>query len=167
MPQTYEPIATQTVSGSAVSTFQFTSIPSTYTDLIIVMQPALSVSNNAIYLDFNNDTATNYSWTALTGNGSSATSARASNQGLGSVANDSLYPISTLGSTTIIINCQNYLNTTTNKTYIVRGGQAGTSTQALVGTWRNTAAINAIKFYASASNFSIGSTFTLYGIKAA
>ena len=166
MPSTYEPIATSTLT-SAVSTFQFTSISSTYTDLILVMQPALSVSNNAIYLDFNNDTATNYSWTALTGNGSSATSARASSQGLGSVANDVLYPVSTLGNTTITIHIQNYANTTTNKTYLVRGGQAASAAQALVGLWRSTAAINAIKFYASASNFSIGSTFTLYGIKAA
>jgi hypothetical protein len=49
----------------------------------------------------------------------------------------------------------------------VRGGQAGSGTQELVGLWRNTAAINAIKFYSAGSNFSIGSTFTLYGIKAA
>jgi hypothetical protein len=166
MPSTYEPIATTTL-GSAVSTYQFTSIPSTYTDLVVIMQPALSVSNNAIYLDFNNDTATNYSWTALSGNGSAASSARGSNQGLGSVANDLLYPISTLGATTIIMNIQNYANTTTNKTYLIRGGQAGSGTQALIGLWRNTAAINAIKFYASGSNFSIGSIFTLYGIKAA
>lgn len=166
MPSTYEPIATSTL-GSAVSTFQFTSISSSYTDLIVVMQPALSVSNNAIYLDFNNDTATNYSWTALSGNGSAASSARGSNQGLGSVANDLLYPISTLGDTTITIHIDNYSNTTTNKNYIVRGGQAASGTQALIGLWRSTAAINAIKFYAASSNFSIGSTFTLYGIKAA
>lgn len=163
---TYTQIASTTL-GSAAASVTFSSIAGTYTDLVIVMQPALSVSNNAIYLDFNNDTATNYSWTALTGNGSSATSARGSNQGLGSVANDVLYPVSTLGNTTIVIQCQNYSNTTTNKTYIVRGGQAASGTQALVGLWRSTAAINAIKFYASASNFSVGSTFSLYGIKAA
>ena len=35
MPQTYEPIATQTVSGSA-SSVSFTSIPSTYTHLRVI-----------------------------------------------------------------------------------------------------------------------------------
>jgi hypothetical protein len=166
MPSTYEPIATNTL-GSAVSTYQFTSIPSTYTDLVVVMQPALSVSNNAIYLDFNNDTATNYSFTVLSGNGSAVTTSRGSSAGLGSVANDLLYPSSTLGNTTIIMNIQNYANTTTNKTYLVRGNQADSGSQELIGLWRNTAAINAIKFYSAGSNFSIGSTFTLYGIKAA
>jgi hypothetical protein len=166
MPSTYEPIATTTL-GSAASTYQFTSIPSTYTDLIVVMQPALSVSNNAIYLDFNNDTATNYSFVVMSGNGSAVTSSRGSSAGLGSVANDLLYPNSTLGKTTIIINIQNYANTSSNKSYLVRGGEAGSGTQTLTGLWRNTAAINAIKFYSAGSNFSIGSTFTLYGIKAA
>jgi hypothetical protein len=166
MPSTYEPIATNTL-GSAVSTYQFTSIPSTYTDLVVIMQPALSVSNNAIYLDFNNDTATNYSFTVLSGNGSAVTTSRGSSAGLGSVANDLLYPSSTLGNTTIIMNIQNYANTTTNKTYLVRGNQADSGSQELVGLWRNSAAINAIKFYSAGSNFSIGSTFTLYGIKAA
>jgi len=61
----------------------------------------------------------------------------------------------------------NYSNTTTNKTVIGRHNGAS-GPVASVGLWRNTAAINSIRISnSSAVNFTIGSTFSLYGIKAA
>jgi hypothetical protein len=55
-----------------------------------------------------------------------------------------------------------------NKTTLARWNSATVEVGAGVGLWRNTAAINSILFkgYATAK-YKTGSTFTLYGIKAA
>jgi hypothetical protein len=62
----------------------------------------------------------------------------------------------------------NYSNTTTNKTILSRINNAENSTVARVTLWRNTAAISTIFLTeGNGANFIAGSTFTLYGIKAA
>ena len=61
----------------------------------------------------------------------------------------------------------NYANTTTYKTVIGRANNAGYGADTSVGVWRNTAAISTITLTALTANFASGSTFTLYGIKAA
>jgi hypothetical protein len=67
-----------------------------------------------------------------------------------------------------IHNIQNYSNTTTFKTTVRRGGSTGSGMpQAEVGLWRNTSAISTILLTAGSGNFGVGTTFTLYGIKAA
>jgi hypothetical protein len=67
MPTTYEPIATSTFNNT-FSTISFTSIPSSYTDLrIVVCGNGASVSGIGVTL---NSLATNiYSFTELSGNG--------------------------------------------------------------------------------------------------
>ena len=62
----------------------------------------------------------------------------------------------------------NYSNTTTFKTILMRANNAALGVDAIVGLWRSTAAINEIKvFPTGGANFETGSTFSLYGIKAA
>jgi len=72
---------------------------------------------------------------------------------------------------TIIVQIQNYSNTTTNKTMLVRGNierpGVGGEVSAIVGMWASTAAVNRVDFITGSSTFLAGSTFTLYGIKAA
>jgi hypothetical protein len=69
---------------------------------------------------------------------------------------------------TAIAHIQNYSNTTTHKTVISRGGSPATNSSPMVGLWRNTSAINSIKIsLQSGTALKSGSTFTLYGIKAA
>jgi hypothetical protein len=148
--------------GTAVSSITFSSIPSGYTDLEIVIN-GNAVSDNGTGIEYNGDTGTNYSTTVLYGDGSAAGSARASNAtklDLGRVNGS---------NSTSIIKVMNYSNTTTYKTTIGRGNTNGL-TIAGVGLWRSTAAINAIKIYAnsvgSSQNFAVGTTFSLYGIAA-
>jgi hypothetical protein len=74
---TYTPIATQTL-GSAAASVTFSSIPQGYTDLILVINYATSASTGNALLRFNSDTGSNYSETALIGNGTTATSDRES-----------------------------------------------------------------------------------------
>jgi hypothetical protein len=76
---TYVPIATQTL-GSATASVTFSSIPATYTDLVLIVAAqnvtASGVNNMALVL--NSDGGTNYSMTRLSGNGSTVSSDRAS-----------------------------------------------------------------------------------------
>jgi len=157
---TYTPIATTTLGSSATS-YTFSSIPSTYTDLIIVVNGVNSTGVTTVELQFNSDTGTNYSVTRLQGNGSTASSLRNSNQ-----SSMSAGIIDTTQSTSII-QIQNYSNATTYKTVLARAADTAYATVAFVGLWRSTAAINAVKVDGGGYNFSAGSTFTLYGIAAA
>lgn len=161
---TYEPIATTTL-GSAAASYTFSSIPSTYTDLVLVCAYFKSATNTlGIYV--NGDTANNYSQTTLFANGTIVYSLRESNvpnwycvDGSGAnTTNPNLY----------IANFQNYANTTTYKTMIGRGGVASDATGTDVGLWRSTSAINSITLTTRTfGNINSNSTFTLYGIAAA
>ena len=164
MPVTYQPISTQTL-GSAVASVTFSSIPSTYTDLVLVANAtAASLGADSIDIQFNSDTANNYSTTQMTSTGSAASSTRGTSEPriYGALISSSEISIS-------IWHINNYANTTTYKTVLARGNLGSTyGVRQSAGLWRSTAAINAIKLYNdTAQNFAIGSTFTLYGIKAA
>jgi hypothetical protein len=165
MAKTYEPIATNTL-GSATATVSFSSIAATYTDLVLVVSHLGTLATAEAKIQFNGDTATNYSWTQLYGNGTSAASYRAS-----SVSSIPLLPneaSSTTVPSAIIVNIQNYANATTFKTVIYRGSVTSLATSANVGLWRKTPeAINSITVFTPVSTFAAGSTFTLYGIKSA
>ena len=161
MAVTYEKIATTTL-GSNASSVTFSSIPSTYTDLRISCAVTSTAGNNN-YVLFNSDGGANYSSTYMQGTGSAAQSGRASSAAYGYVDY-----AGTTGQHTINVDIMNYSNTTTYKTYLSRGGDTGTVTIAYVGMWRNTAAISTILIgNGAASGLLTGSTFTLYGIKAA
>ena len=155
---TYEAIATQTLA-SAQASVTFSSIPSIYTDLVIVTN---GTNTGIAYqiIQFNGDTGFNYSCTVLSGNGSTASSARYSNEAYLNLASSS-------SDYEILINIFNYSNTTTYKTYLSRYGNASTETTTFVGMWRNTAALTSVTVKPHINQYATGSTFTLYGIKAA
>ena len=168
LPITYEPIATNTVTGSALdgpTGVTFSSIPATYTDLKLVV---MANANTAVItlVRFNGDTGGNYSYTYLGGSGSAASSGRGTNT-------TAAY-LTTVGHTNAnwcvdTMDIMNYSNSTTNKTAISRANNAASlGTDTTVNLWRSTAAINEIKIFADrASTYAIGTTFTLWGIKAA
>jgi hypothetical protein len=161
---TYFAIAEQTL-GSAATSVTFSSIPSTYTDLVLVISHTGTLATAEARLQLNSDTGSNYSWTQLYGNGSSAASYRVSN-----ASNLPLLPneaSSTTVPSTMIVNLQNYSNTTTNKTLLYRSGISSLATSANVGLWRSTSAITSIYLFTPTSTFATGATFSLYGIKAA
>lgn len=165
MASTYTPIATTTATGSATS-ITFNSIPSTYTDLILIASATGTSSAYLGYIIINGDGGSNYSETLLYGTGSTAGSARESNRAKGYAGNWTTQN-STTSPTVFQIHFQNYSNTNVYKTFIGRAADAGTETNASVNLWRSTAAINSISFTTNAVNIASGSTFTLYGIKAA
>ena len=159
MPATYEPIATTTL-GSAANTITFSSIPSTYTDLRVVWYGIQSTSQ--FRFRFNNDTATNYSYTVLQGDGTSATSSRWSNQAFTYASTSAA---ATYGAF-ISLDVMSYAGST-NKTTLVtcsRDLNGSGSVDRGVGLWRSTSAINRIDLYLGSGNMDAGATATLYGI---
>ena len=167
MASTYEPIATTTL-GSTATSITFSSISSAYTDLIAIATVS-AASPDDLRFRFNSDSSNAYSWTTLYGTGSAAGSFRASNVSSGA-ADYYGTPSSTAGATVQIIQFLNYSNSTTYKTAIARGNRSDSGVDATVSLWRNTSAINSITFGIGGSfslSFAVGSTITLYGIKAA
>ncbi len=160
MPATYDPIATQTL-GSAAASVTFSSIPSTYTDLIAVFSGASTGGFESVRVRTNGDTGSNYSRLLLIGTGSVAGISRANNE--------SYLILGAMNTTTsnTLWQFMNYSNTTTNKTVLTRTNVASNTVRATLGLWRNTNAITQLDFSASISTFIAGSTFTIYGIKAA
>jgi hypothetical protein len=164
---TYTPIATQTL-GSNQTTVTFSSIPSTYTDLILVVignSTQTGTGSNGLRCYFNNDSSTNYSTTYISGDGASVTSGRLTS-----------YTYMTFGSinatsasvpSTSITNINNYSNSSTYKTALTRSNPID-GTDAWVNLWRSTAAINRIDITRDGTNqIKAGTTLTIYGIAAA
>lgn len=167
MPATYEPISSTTLA-SASAEVNFTGIPQTFTDLVLIGNVANSGSGSTagvIRLQVGNgsiDTGSNYSTTFLFGEGSgAASSVRVTNQTFG-YNGECLGTLANASPLTIYFN--NYSNTVTNKTFLTRHGSTS-RVEANVTLWRSTSAINQIKVHIAANTFIAGSTFTLYGIR--
>jgi hypothetical protein len=168
---TYEAIATYT-APSAQASYTFTSIPSTYTDLVLVCNiKSSAATSRTLYATYNSDTGSNYSMTRIFGDGSSAASSRTTNQ---TGIDIGYFPgANGTGFGTVNFSIQNYSNSTTYKTGLYRWGSeaAGSGLRyvaAGVGLWRSTSAITSISLaFDSAGDIATDSTLTLYGIKAA
>lgn len=156
-----------TTLGSAQSSVTFSSIPSTFTDLVLVCNGGVTIAAANAHLRFNSDTGSNYSDTNITGTGSAASSGRSTSQ-TSCILNSYGYPENDM-NWNCIVHIMDYSNTTTYKTLLSRSNQADNGVSALVGLWRSTAAIttiDVISIFSGSPQFSIGTTFKLYGIEA-
>ena len=160
---TYIPIATQTL-GSAAASITFSSIPGTYTDLRLVLTCTTSVADSVI-VQYNADTATNYSAVLLTGSGASvvtynttsATSIRLHNVG----------QTSTTVPETFSLDVFSYAGAT-NKTALATSAtdtNGAGSAELTCGLWRSTSAITQVtlKLFGG-NNFATGTIAKLWGI---
>lgn len=165
MPATYEPIASTTL-GSAAGDVTFSDIPGTYTDLILVARmKATTGTAPSIYFRVGAssiDTGTTYGWTRVGGTGSTTFSDRSANT-------TSIYGAET-NSTAECVNIwhiMSYANTNVHKTILMNAANPNVNVTRVVGTWRSTSAITTVRVIQDATTFVSGSTFALYGIKAA
>ena len=167
MPSTYTPLATTTL-GSNQASITFSSISGAYTDLVLVCNYLKSASNSMGFT-INNDTSALYSYTTLYNlntNGTTVSSNRGSADTTGYFLSYGAH--STTAPNIYIANFQNYSNTTTFKTVIGKGGDPSRSVGTDVTLYRSTSAITRIDVNTRAiGTINTGSTFTLYGIKAA
>ena len=157
---TYEPIATSTSSGNN-SGVGFSGFSSSYTDLVLTIYSKMNSGVNEYTIQFNGDSGQSYSYTRLYGTGSSAASSNAANDSTGITSNISN---SASNPTQMIVNFQNYSNSTTYKTALTRFDDASAIVFAIVGLWRSTSAISTIEINGDGTNLSSGTTATLYGI---
>jgi hypothetical protein len=168
MAITYEPIATTTTT-SASPAITFSGISQNYTDLVLVVSIRANSTPTSFGtgIRFNSDTGSNYSRTVLYGAGAAGVSFRDTNQ---------TRIFYSAGSTSanrfnlIRLNIQNYSNTTTYKTVIGRNDDNSDVTSMSAALWRNTNAITSVTitpYDDNSTGFATGSTFTIYGIKAA
>jgi hypothetical protein len=171
MAETYVAIQKSTI-GTAVSSVTLSSIPATYTDLILIINaPSLGGGNNSAGLRFecNGDTATNYSTTLLNSDSTGTpVSTREQTQTRGRLG--FLGQTSSTASTSISHFMQ-YANTGVYKTVLGRTATASSNNDANVyagvSMWRGLTAINSIKITLSDnSNLPVGTTFSLYGVLA-
>jgi len=163
---TYTPIYAQTLSSNAANV-TFSNIPTTYTDLVLVVSGQVS-SAVSLACQINGNTSTNYSATELYGDGTNAGSAR--NSAENQITVSSIVAQIASGSQWVsTLHFQNYSNATTYKTVLARTSAPGTITTETIGLWRSLSPVTSIKFmgYANSSGFTSGTSFTLYGIKAA
>lgn len=157
---TYVAISPSYTLASTATSITFSSIPATYTDLVLVCNPKEG-GGDLVWAQVNGDTGANYSDTVIYGNGTTATSTRHS-------AVNWIYAFLTsdTANKNATLHFMNYANTTTNKTVLVRSNSTSDYVQASVHLWRSTSAISSILLSAQGT-FAIGSTFALYGILAA
>jgi hypothetical protein len=163
---TYEPIATTTL-GSAASTVTFSSIPGTYTDLIVVANVGCSSASQRAGWQVNSDTGSNYSRIVLVGTGSAVSADSEANATAAYGIFDATNGVPTTLVGNFITQFQNYSSTNTNKTALTRYNDAGGGTGVSTQLWRSNSAITSITFLLSGGNWIANSTFTLYGIAAA
>jgi hypothetical protein len=156
MPATYTPISTTTL-GSSTNSVTFSSIPSTYTDLVLVWTAACD-AGVLQRVQFNSDSTTsNYSSAMIY----AATTARYSDSWIYNLA----VTVNGLNGGQLFLN--DYTSTSKYKTSLSQFGEYGLGVYYATQTWRNTSAVTSITLQTSSNNYVSGSIFTLYGIKAA
>jgi hypothetical protein len=164
MAVTYEVIS-KNVLGSNTSSITFSTIPQTYTDLVMIINGG---NTDAVQpgIRFNGDSGSNYSRQNVTGNGATAAATAGQNDSLIQFGWDAY--LTSAYTYNAVINVPNYSSTNTTKAVLGRSNNANTGSTLTVGAWRSTSAITSMTLLQSYGSglFLTGTTFTLYGIKA-
>lgn len=168
------PLQVITVGAAGASSVSFTNIPATYTHLqvrCLARTNRASQVDDAVYLQLNSDTASNYSQHSLSGQGTSAYAGAGVSQtkmflgrATGVTATASIFGAS-------IIDLLDYANTNKYKTLRSLTGLDLNGSGGLVslfsGSWRDTDAVTSIQITFIGSLMEEYSQFALYGIKGA
>lgn len=172
MAATFVPIQSVTLASSAASV-TFSSIPQTYTDLVLKISCRTTASANGgtLVIQLNSDTASNYSYTRLYANGASSYSDFGGGQptgariGFTTAANSTS---NTFASSEIYL--PNYASTTARPIsgFSVPENNATNVyyTSVYASLYRGTSAATSLTILEDAGqSFVAGTTFHLYGIK--
>lgn len=163
---TYQLIETKTL-GTAAALIEFTSIPQTFTDLVVLcsVRSNRAATIDWIYVAFNSNIS-NYAARYLSGGGGGgASSDSAFPRIFGSATGSSVTANTFANSSTYV---PNYTGST-NKSWSVNQVTENNATEAfaeiVAGLWSNTSAITSIALTPRVgTQFEIGSMVSLYGI---
>jgi hypothetical protein len=167
MPATYEPIATTTL-GTAASSITFNSIGTAYSDLRWVLVASNATALKDLNITYNGVTTATYNATHQTGDGTNpSTGTYSAANNIRVASSIGLSPIPSMFVCDVI----DYQGTTFKQCLIRSAGNQNTGGGDVIqtiGVWRSTSAITSITLTCeSPVNFAVGTTATLYGIKAA
>lgn len=163
---TYDLISSTTLNSSA-SSLTISSIPSTYRDLVLVIDVlGTSTSVNTLYARFNNDSGSNYTSNSLYGTSTNGVGSAANNTGQTemNISDRSNAGFSDTRRALYVVNIFDY-SQTKNKPCLQRanavpGGEVVLQTHR----WNNSATISSIVLTPYAGSFASTSVFSLYGI---
>jgi hypothetical protein len=168
MANTYTLIASSTVGAGGVSDITFSSIPGTYTDLLLkVSVRGANTGLDDLSVQYNSDTGSNYYYTELGGTGA------ASFGGAGTGTKNNTLLTGSASTANTFVNHEIYIPSYTGSTEkpiivnaIAENNSASTYVQQRVQAWKwsGTAAITSIKLFNSTYNLVQHSTVYLYGI---
>jgi hypothetical protein len=171
MANTFKNIASVTVGSGGSSTMTFTSIPSTYTDLALIVSARgtdtvyqtdcnIQVGNGSV------DTGSNYTTRELSGDGASVTSGTFTTTNVHPPMSGSTATSNTFGNFTLYISKYAGSSVKTMSCDVVTENNA-TNAAARICAYLHTgtSAINIITLTAASGTFVQYSTATLYGIK--
>ena len=172
MPNTYFKIASVTVGSGGASSIEFTSIPSTYTDLVVKLcsRNDAATTVGGFWVEFNGSTS-NLSCRFLYGTGS-ATGSVADGTAIFGYTNADSSTSDTFNNAEIYI--PNYAGSTNKSVSIdsvMENNASGANSALTAGLWSSTAAITSLKLRtfnnsnSALANFKQYSTAVLYGIK--
>lgn len=165
MTVTYESIATTTL-GSNQASYTFTSIPQTFTNLVLTLNGQMSTGGASVYCYVNGDTANNYQGAAVYGASTTASGSAwgVTGQGLfigswtGFVA-DTPFAVKTL--------ITRYTSSTYKKSFISEYWEPNKEVDVIAGSWYGTSPITSLQIRSNSTPlYKAGTTITLYGIKA-
>ena len=170
MANTYTLISSNTLSASAASV-TFSSIPSTYTDLVlkVSVRSDRAAAFDNIDMRLNGDTGANYSSTRISSDASSVSSTRtsAASRWDGAITDGNTSTSNTFSNGEYYL--PNYTSSAVKPASFIGAEEENNATAYMrinAYLWNNTAAITSIVMTpSSGTNWLSGSSFYLYGIK--
>jgi len=165
LPSTYTLISSNVLSSNAASV-TFSSIPATFTDLVLRASTRNSSGGTCVIATTFNGQASGYSVTRLRGTGSSASSGRTSSATyLYFSLTDSTYTANTFSNWEMYL--PNYLSTTSKPVSnfsVTENNATASYIDVNAGLSNITSAITSVTLTADGDTFVSGSSFYLYGI---
>lgn len=166
MPAARYFIASTTVGSGGASSIDFTSIPSTYTDLVLYTSLRSEGTSTIAALIRFNDSTSSYNERELYGNGSTVSSSPDTNN-YGGYAVSTAKTANTFSNSVIYIpNYAGSTNKSSSLDSVTENNATAADASLMANLWSNTAAITKISLIKNGTNnFAQYSTATLYGIK--
>lgn len=163
--------------GSTTPSITFSSIPATYTHLQVrglLRNTRTSDRSGSPIMQFNSDTGSNYYYHRIYGDGNAAGTDTSGGTSTAITSIGMATDLNTAGIFGVAIwDILDYTNTNKNKIVKVLAGMDNNRTTDVgsvgitSGAWNSTSAITSITILPNVNNWSVGSTFYLYGIKGA
>lgn len=161
--------STVTAGVLGATTIDFSSIPSTYTDLVLICSTRQVSADSMFFMRFNNDSGANYANRSLWGEGSFtasfSNSANSNGCYLFPASDQSTDTASVFGSSvTYIPNYADSQYKSVSTDQITENNGAGGGLGLMASLWSSTSAINRITLTPIGATFVQYSTASLYGI---